>query len=144
DDDQAKRINLVDNRANDLATYDNRALLEFTADLDTLEGTGYDPAELDDIRAAEEETTTALGEVGGTYTPDDDDDDTVRTRKGMQEKYDAYENTDTRQIVLAYTGETYIWMVEQLGELGEAYGVESNAAVVQRLVAQATGAEPPA
>lgn len=133
DDERAKRINLVDNRANDKATYDNRALLEFTADLDTLEGTGYDPGDLDDIRASLEEATDDLAE----------DDETVSQRKGMQEKYDSYENSDQRQIVLQYVGDQYVWMVEQLAELGMLFGLDSNAAVVLRLVEQATEHEAP-
>ena len=42
DDDQAARIVLVDNRSNDLAGYDDEALLELIGELPTLEGTGYD------------------------------------------------------------------------------------------------------
>lgn len=40
DDDAARRILLVDNRANDLASYDNDQLAELLRDID-LDGTGY-------------------------------------------------------------------------------------------------------
>lgn len=53
DDDEAMRILLIDNRANDLATYDDPALAELLTNLmDTekqLYGTGYDPDDLDQL-----------------------------------------------------------------------------------------------
>lgn len=137
DDERAKRMNLVDNRANDKATYDERALLEFTADLDTLDGTGYDPGDLDDIRASLEEA-----EADTDFA--DETDQTTHTRKGMQEKYDSYELGDQRQIMLQYVGNQYVWMVEQLAELGQRYGLDTNSAVVLRLVQEATGEQVPA
>jgi len=55
DDDQALRILLVDNRANDLATYDNSVLTDLLEHLVRsdygLEGTGYDGSDLDDLLA---------------------------------------------------------------------------------------------
>lgn len=49
DDDTAKRIVLVDNRSNDLATYDDHALVELLRSLPDLEGTGYTGDDLDDL-----------------------------------------------------------------------------------------------
>src|SRR5829696_948073 len=46
DEEQAKRILLVDNRTSDLAGYDLPALADLLEDLPDLEGTGYDEAEL--------------------------------------------------------------------------------------------------
>src|SRR5215211_1875193 len=46
DEEQAKRILLVDNRTSDLAGYDLPALADLLKDLPDLEGTGYDQAEL--------------------------------------------------------------------------------------------------
>jgi ParB-like chromosome segregation protein Spo0J len=51
DDDQAARIVLADNRTGDLGTYDDRLLAELLTELPTLEGTGYDPGDLDAIVA---------------------------------------------------------------------------------------------
>jgi ParB-like chromosome segregation protein Spo0J len=56
DDDTARKMNLVHNRLNDKARYDDRLLLEMLADLDDLDGTGYDA---DDIDALEESLRTA-------------------------------------------------------------------------------------
>ncbi len=49
DDEQARRIVLVDNRTNDLAGYDEAELLELLEGVDDLEGTGYDQDALDDL-----------------------------------------------------------------------------------------------
>jgi DNA modification methylase len=46
DDQQAARIVLVDNRSNDLASYDDTALLTMLQDIPDLSGTGYDAADL--------------------------------------------------------------------------------------------------
>ena len=55
DDDQALRILLVDNRANDLATYDNTVLTDLLESLVRsdfgLSGSGYDGSDLDDLLA---------------------------------------------------------------------------------------------
>lgn len=68
DDDQALRILLVDNRANDLAAYDDPALADILKQLmdteERLEGTGFDPDDLEqllrDIEA--EELPTIMGD----------------------------------------------------------------------------------
>src|SRR5439155_16353369 len=47
-EEEAKRIVLVDNRASDLATYENEALADLLQELPSLDGTGYDQAALDE------------------------------------------------------------------------------------------------
>jgi DNA modification methylase len=49
DAEQAKRILLVDNRANDLAGYDTQELVDLLSELDDLAGTGYDDDALGDL-----------------------------------------------------------------------------------------------
>src|SRR5436190_3160029 len=49
DDEQAKRILLVDNRTNDLAGYDSQLLADLLEELPQLEGSGYDQAALDEL-----------------------------------------------------------------------------------------------
>jgi DNA modification methylase len=60
DDETARRIMLVDNRLNDLATYDEDALVALLSELakteDGLEGTGYSGDDLDDLIAAMDDT----------------------------------------------------------------------------------------
>lgn len=48
-DDQAARIVLVDNRTNDLSTYDNEALTAMLEDLPDLIGTGWDQESVDNL-----------------------------------------------------------------------------------------------
>ncbi len=52
DDEQARRILAVDNRASDLGTYDDEALAALLSDLPDLSATGYTPDDLDDLMAA--------------------------------------------------------------------------------------------
>lgn len=52
DDEQAKRIVLVDNRSNDLAEYDNQALADLLTELDSLEGTGFTDQDLNSLLAS--------------------------------------------------------------------------------------------
>lgn len=49
DDDQAARIVLADNRTADVASYEDRLLAELLGELPDLDGTGYDPGDLDDL-----------------------------------------------------------------------------------------------
>lgn len=51
DDEQAARIVLVDNRSNDVAGYDDSALVELLQSLDDLAGTGFSTEDLDQLLA---------------------------------------------------------------------------------------------
>lgn len=68
DDEQAKRIVLVDNRANDLAEYDNEALAQLLAELPSLDGTGFDQDAVDELVAMLE---AAKGDPEQLTDPDD-------------------------------------------------------------------------
>lgn len=63
DDEQARRIVLVDNRTNDLASYDLEELLAELEALPSLEGSGYDSTALDDL----------LEELGAGELPEEDE-----------------------------------------------------------------------
>ena len=60
DDDEAERILLVDNRSNDLASYDDEALKQTLSELlersGTLDGTGYDESFLEGLIGGDEKT----------------------------------------------------------------------------------------
>jgi hypothetical protein len=49
DDDDARRVMLADNRLADKAGYYNAMLAEILIDLDSLDGTGFTPTDIDDI-----------------------------------------------------------------------------------------------
>lgn len=72
DDATARRINLVDNRAGELAGYDNDALAAPFTDLDTpdLDGTGYTQADIDLLTASPPSLDALADEYG---EPADDD-----------------------------------------------------------------------
>lgn len=125
DDDQAARIVTTDNRTADLGGYDDRLLAELLTDLPDLDGTGYDPGDLDDVLARLDEDTP-------------DGDDGYDAERNYQEKADDYEQAGTRSIVLDYPLDDYQRVVAQLAQLGQRYGLESNAEIVDRATREAT------
>lgn len=64
DEDQAARIVAADNRTSDLAEYDDRLLAELLGSLPTLDGTGYEPGDLDEL-------LRDLDNAGADGPPDD-------------------------------------------------------------------------
>lgn len=69
DDDAAARIVLVDNRTNDLATYDNAELVELLQSLPTLDGTGFAPVDLADLIGGIEQEAAAAPD-GADHIPE--------------------------------------------------------------------------
>ena len=67
DDETAKRIVLVDNRANDVADYDDQALADLLASVQDLAGTGYSPEDVDALLAS----LSLEGDVVALTDPDD-------------------------------------------------------------------------
>ena len=55
DDDQARKINLVDNRTSDLGTYDKDLLAAEIAQLQSLHGSGYSQEDLDRLLADDDD-----------------------------------------------------------------------------------------
>jgi hypothetical protein len=104
DDEQALRILLADNRANDLATYDDAALADLLKDLANgtgLEGTLYEPSDLDDLLALLEPPN--LDDVVKDLGEHDDDDDftgVIKVRVGLS-VYERWKDT-----YAALTGDT--------------------------------------
>lgn len=124
DDEQALRILLVDNRANDLATYNDNALaelLKFLADTEGgLDGTGFYGDDLDDL----------LFRLDG---------DSGNLSEGLSaaERLQMYEDKGVKTIILPYPVAEWETITERLKELREARGLESNAELVAALVADA-------
>lgn len=82
DDEHAKKIVLIDNRASDLASYDSEILAEIIASLDTpAVGTGYSSEDVSSLLAAVQERDTEMVEQVIYAAPkvqfdtDDDEDD---------------------------------------------------------------------
>lgn len=124
DDEQALRILLVDNRANDLAMYDDRALAEVLKELAStdlgLEGSLFNGDDLDDLIYRLEGTT-------GNATEG----------KSLTEESDKYAENDTRTLMLPYRVSEYTDLVTKLSAIRTSFGDESNSAVFKRIVDQA-------
>lgn len=54
DEQTARKINLVDNRSNDVATYDDVLLIDLLHEVESLTGTGYTDADLEKLIASSE------------------------------------------------------------------------------------------
>lgn len=124
DDEQALRILLVDNRANDLAMYDDRALADVLKELAStelgLEGSLFNGDDLDDLIYRLEGTT-------GNATEG----------KSLGEEKDKYAENDTRTLMLPYRVSEYTDLVTKLSAIRTSFGDESNSAVFKRIVDQA-------
>lgn len=69
DDDTAARIVLIDNRTNDLASYDDAELAELLESLPDLDGTGYDDESLDELLASLDDERDLDEPVDDDVTP---------------------------------------------------------------------------
>lgn len=72
DDDAAARIVLADNRTSDLAEYDDKALAELLAGLPSVEGTGFNQTELDDLIYGLDQTPAATPSDADELPPQPD------------------------------------------------------------------------
>jgi ParB-like chromosome segregation protein Spo0J len=124
DDDQALRILLVDNRTNDLAMYDDRALAELLTELATsnsgLEGSLFTGDDLDDL----------LYRLEGTLG-------NASSAPALDEKAADYQAKDTRTLLLPFSTDDYVAIVGKLAALRKAYEVESNSDATMRAVSDA-------
>jgi ParB-like chromosome segregation protein Spo0J len=134
-DEQARAYSIADNRAADLAEWDGERLL---AELEALDGdallaaAGFDPDELDDLRAELEETATV-----------EDGEKAHGQAAGVAELAERYANKVTRQLVNDFPNAVYVWIIGRLVELRKEYGFQSNSEVFAQLVAERFGDEVP-
>lgn len=121
-DDEADEILAVDNRASDLAYYDDSKLVALLTSIKTntgnLDGSGYDDAAYELLIQAVN-SDTILGGVRQGMTPGD--------------RSEAFDASDIRSIILPYAREDYDRVVDALGELRTRWGLDTNAEVVLRL-----------
>ena len=126
DDSEARRLLLVDNRSSDTGSYDDTSLADLLSlvrgELDTLVGTGYADDDLDSLLFGLETSAAELGELL----------DDART-PGEQAAH--FEAANIRSIILPYELESYNVVVEQLAKARGDMGFETNAQVVERLLA---------
>jgi hypothetical protein len=128
DDERARRILLADNRTNDVAAYDDQALLELLQGLDGWEGTGYSADELDDLMAKLDSVQeTPYEEFGGGYAVDVEGDRSVPTTG-------AGRAGTLREVVLLLTTEEHERFMEAVKLLQDRFGVSNTTAVVVEAV----------
>lgn len=115
DDATALRVNLVDNKSNDEATYDDRARAALLALLDgELKGTGYDEEEADSIIARfEEPEITAYTEPAVAEYNDDEAEREARVSRHGGHDSTTYESRGIRDIFLALPSD----QADELGRL---------------------------
>lgn len=145
---QAKKIVASDNRLGELGTYDEQELLDLLQDI-SLEGTGYDSADIDDLLALLEEQTIAPafeaepvyvdGVAGGGQLAQEN----VQRRPTLSERAAHYAERTIRLLMCEFPNDQYIWIQDRLSELRAKYNVDSNGEAILRAVAEATGTEAP-
>lgn len=120
-DDRAMRILLADNRANDLASYDDGALAELLTSLshtdDSLTATLFTGDDLDDL------LFRLNGDLGAGHN-------TVSLAEGA----DIYADKNTRSIVLPFDIETYETVSAMCADLRKRYSLETNSDLIHHLV----------
>jgi hypothetical protein len=124
DDEQALKILLVDNRSSDLATYDDKELMELLKELSQndplLEGTLFDGDDLDDLVFKLE------GSLGF-----------VENGLSIGELKDSYDNAEIRNLSLPYDREQIETIKQRLTQLMKTTGATSFSDIVWDLVAEA-------
>lgn len=133
---RAREILAWDNRARDLSLgYDQGSLLSL---LSLIEGdgglmlAGYRSDDIDDLRASLEELAGDLPELP------DLPDVPISQRKSLDEMADEYADAINRMVMLGFDNAQYVWVQARLAELGERWELDTNSAVLLRLLADAT------
>lgn len=105
DDETALRVNLVDNKSNDEATYDEQARAALIAALDgAVLGTGYTEDEADTLLARYEEPEIVHVEEPTAVYNDDQADRQARVKSHGGEDSRTFESRGVRDIFLALPG----------------------------------------
>ncbi len=120
DDQELDRILLVDNRTSELGWNDEGLVMALLNEMPTLEGTGYDQLSFEEMAERQNQPIEFTGE----------------RKKTPEERLAVYESTSLRQIHLIMNETEYDWLMPRLGTLAEEYGLETNAEIVSRLVAE--------
>lgn len=141
DDVAAAKIVAGDNRNAQLGTDDPRLLAELLGGLPSLVGTGYGNDDLDDLlvsleRAAPpgEQAPDGVISVG----PEQTNESQAGVNKYSDEQHNNWANSGRRIISLDMPVGQFVWAQEKLQQLGGEFEVDSNTAVVLRLIADAT------
>lgn len=121
---------------------DDAKVLALLTELQVLDGTGYSIEDLEDLTALMQEIETAdnrepafsqLGSQTGV----------AQNEHSLADLEDGYRAHQVRSIILDYELATFSWVTEQLTALRSSLSVDTNAAVIVALIAEATGVAAP-
>lgn len=119
-DDEADQFLLMDNRASDTATYDDAELvklLERHMEAGTLDGTGYDADDVDDLMAAlDAARTTEEEEFGGDHA-----EDPAQTQARVLDRNEG----NMRELLIHIPAEHFDEFREGVADLKQAYEVDT-------------------
>lgn len=140
DEDFGKKVVAADNRTSDLGSYDDTELAALLASIPDLTGTGYTATDLDDLLVTLEAVNHAGNQIidqapdGTGMAPDS---------PSAWEPSNPWKKADRRIMVLDVSIPVFIWMQEHFQLLSKEFGVNSNLAVIVKLMADKLGDEPP-
>lgn len=138
DDAAAKKIVAADNRLADMGVYDEQKLLNLLGEID-LAGTGYVPADVDDLLAMIEEKSTPEWKVADATAQYEN----VQKRPTLEERADRYAERTIRLLMCEYPNPQYVWVIERLTELRDKFSLDSNAEAILKVISEYTGQEIP-
>lgn len=144
DDQTALRVNLVDNKSNDEATYDDAARAQLLSLLDGLDGTGYEEDEVDALLARfEEEEIAPLQEDPAASYNDDAEERQARVKSHGGDDSKTMESRGIRDIFIPLPvaqadelGRLIMELREQWGALPQGEILLMAARVAQRVASQ--------
>lgn len=132
----AKKIVLVDNRTNELATYDKEIMVEILSEfmeLGKLLGTGYSVDEVDDIIAGLDEVSiTEFEEFQGGYALSKEEIAEVEAK--AQAPSERKEKQKMHEIILALVDDDYQIYQEAIKVINEAKGMSGTDALFSSVV----------
>lgn len=140
DDIQAKKIVAADNRLADLGEYDEKLLFDLLDDID-LSGTGYEPADIDDLLASLDEQS--VPPTWQTGINENTHQENVQQRPTLADRASHYAERTIRLLMCEYPNHQYVWIQERLVELREKYKIDNNAEAILKAVEEITGQECP-
>jgi ParB-like chromosome segregation protein Spo0J len=121
DDDEARRINLIDNRSADVATYDMDDLVALLQPIDDLEGTGYS---LDD----KEDLIAQLGQVD--QAPETTFEGGYVENTDRADPKPPLASSGLKEVILVFRIDELEWFNGAVRQLADEYGTKSVAATV--------------
>ncbi|MCQ9384418.1 ParB/RepB/Spo0J family partition protein [Brevibacterium moorei] len=141
-DTRASKMNLADNKTSDDATWDNQALLDQLLLLDgddDLTGTGFADDDLSDLQALmENDLTLDDFQTGGDEDGPEDAGAAGVESTGITDDGSRM-NDEQRIMILNLPVAAFTWLDDQLIDLSEEYGTDSNTWTIITAIERLTG-----